>query len=103
VRPIPEIQLFSQHWSVDYGPVKFPRQNEELWLPKNAELYFDFLKHRYFRRHSFDHFMLFSVDTEEKRKEPKVQPEPDQDTKQRPRGLGTFVIAELPGSAASLP
>jgi len=75
VRPIPEIQLFSQHWSVDYGPVRFTRQNEELWLPTKAELYFDFLKHRYFRRHSFDHFMLFSVETEEKRKEPK--PEPD--------------------------
>lgn len=103
VRPIPEIQLFSQHWTVDYGPVKFPRQNEELWLPKNAELYFDFLKHRYFRRHSFDHFMLFSVDTEEKRKEPKVEPEPDQDTKHRPRGLGTIVIAEFPGSAGPRP
>lgn len=71
VRPIPQILLFSQHWSVDYGPVPFPRQNEELWLPTKAELYFNFMKHRYFRRHSFDHFMLFSVDTEEKRKEPK--------------------------------
>jgi len=70
VRPIPQILLFSQHWSVDYGPVHFPKQNEELWLPTKAELYFNFMKHRYFRRHSFDHFMLFSVDTEEKRKEP---------------------------------
>jgi hypothetical protein len=70
VRPIPQILLFSQHWSVDYGPVHFPKQKEELWLPMKAELYFNFMKHRYFRRHSFDHFMLFSVDTEEKRKEP---------------------------------
>ena len=96
VRPIPEIQLFSQHWTVDYGPVKFPRQNEELWLPKNAELYFDFLKHRYFRRHNFDHFMLFSVDTEEKRKEPQV--EPDEETKHKPQNLGTILIsANEPG------
>jgi tetratricopeptide (TPR) repeat protein len=73
VRPIPQILLFSQHWSVDYGPVSFPRQKEELWLPTKAELYFNFMKHRYFRRHSFDHFKLFSVDTEEKRKEPKPQ------------------------------
>ena len=73
VRPIPQILLFSQHWSVDYGPVHFPRQKEELWLPTKAELYFNFMKHRYFRRHSFDHFMLFSVDTEEKRKEPKAK------------------------------
>jgi len=70
VQPIPQILLFSQHWSVDYGPVHFPKQNEELWLPTKAELYFNFMKHRYFRRHSFDHFMLFSVDTVEKRKEP---------------------------------
>lgn len=92
VRPIPEILLFSQHWTVDYGPVKFPRQNEELWLPKNAELYFDFLKHRYFRRHNFDHFMLFSVDTEEKRKEPQVPPE--EETKHKPQGLGTILISQ---------
>ena len=69
--PIKEIQLRSEHQAVEYAPVRFPKSKSELWLPKNAELYFDFRKHRYFRRHSFDHFMLFSVDTEEKRKEPK--------------------------------
>jgi len=69
--PIKEIQLRSEHQTVEYAPVRFPKSKSELWLPKNAELYFDLRKHRYFRRHSFDHFMLFSVDTEEKRKEPK--------------------------------
>ena len=69
--PIKEIQLLSEHQTVEYAPVRFPKSKSELWLPKNAELYFDLRKHRYFRRHSFDHFMLFSVDTEEKRKEPK--------------------------------
>jgi hypothetical protein len=68
---IKEIQLLSEHQVVDYAPVRFPKSKAELWLPKSAELYFDFRKHRYFRRHSFNHFMLFSVDTEEKRKEPK--------------------------------
>ena len=48
-----------------------------LWLPKNAEIYFDFRKHRYYRRHSFDHYMLYSVDSEEKRKEPTVKPTTD--------------------------
>jgi tetratricopeptide (TPR) repeat protein len=71
VTPMPEIQLMSEHQTVDYAPVQFPKSKTELWLPKNAEIYFDFRKHRYFRRHSFDHFMLFSVDMEEKRKEPK--------------------------------
>jgi tetratricopeptide (TPR) repeat protein len=69
--PVKEIQLLSEHQTVEYAPVRFPKSKAQLWLPKNAELYFDFRKHRYFRRHSFDHFMLFSVDTEEKRKEPK--------------------------------
>ena len=69
--PVKEIQLLSEHQAVEYAPVRFPKSKAQLWLPKNAELYFDFRKHRYFRRHSFDHFMLFSVDTEEKRKEPK--------------------------------
>ena len=75
VNPIPEIQLQSEHQIVEYASVPFPRKNLELWLPKNADLYFDFRRHRYFRRHSFDHFMLFSVDMEEKRKEPKQKAE----------------------------
>lgn len=70
VRPMPEIKLLSEHQAVDYGPVPFPAKNTTLWLPKSAEIYFDFRKHRYYRRHSFDHFMLYSVDTEEKRKVP---------------------------------
>ncbi|MGC2446779.1 MAG: hypothetical protein WA477_03990, partial [Candidatus Sulfotelmatobacter sp.] len=70
VRPMPEIQLISEHQAVEYGPVPFPKKNTTLWLPKSADIYFDFRKHRYYRRHSFDHFMLYSVDTQEKRKAP---------------------------------
>lgn len=75
VTPMPEIQLLSEHQTVEYGPVPFPKKNATLWLPKTAEIYFDFRKHRYYRRHSFDHFMLYSVDTDEKRKEPVSKPE----------------------------
>jgi hypothetical protein len=74
VSPMPEIQLLSEHQVVEYGPVPFPKKNTSLWLPKSAEIYFDFRKHRYYRRHSFDHYMLFSTDTDEKRKEPVVNP-----------------------------
>jgi hypothetical protein len=70
VRPMPEIRLASEHQAVEYGPVPFPNKKTVLWLPKTAEIYFDFRKHRYYRRHSFDHYMLFSVEAEEKRKEP---------------------------------
>lgn len=71
VRPMPEIQLLSEHQVVEYGPIPFPKKNTTLWLPKSADIYFDFRKHRYYRRHSFDHYMLFSVDADEKHKEPK--------------------------------
>jgi len=74
VKPMPEIQLLSEHQAVEYGPVPFPKKNTTLWLPKSAELYFDFRKHRYYRRHSFDHYMLYSTDSDEKRKEPVVKP-----------------------------
>jgi tetratricopeptide (TPR) repeat protein len=72
VRPVPEIKLLSEHQVVEYGPIRFEKKNTSLWLPKSAEIYFDFRRHRYYRRHSFDHYMLFSTDTEEKRQEPKV-------------------------------
>jgi len=63
VRPMPDIQLLSEHESVEYGPVAFPKKRTQLWLPKSAELYFDFRRHRFHRRHSFDKYMLFSVDS----------------------------------------
>jgi tetratricopeptide (TPR) repeat protein len=74
VSPMPEIQLLSEHQVVEYGPVPFPKKNISLWVPKSAEIYVDFRRHRFYRRHSFDHYMLFSVDSEEKRKEPSAQP-----------------------------
>jgi hypothetical protein len=74
VHPMPEIQLLSEHQIVEYGPIPFAKKNTSLWLPKSAEIYFDFRKHRYYRRHSFDHYMLFAVDSEEKRKEPVEKP-----------------------------
>ena len=78
VKPMPEVRLLSEHQIVEYGPVPFPKKNTTLWLPKNAEIYFDFRKHRYYRRHSFDHYMLFSIDADEKRKEPTPKQSPPQ-------------------------
>lgn len=74
VNPMPEIQLASEHQVVEYGPIPFAKRNTTLWLPKSAEIYFDFRRHRYYRRHSFDHYMLYSVDSDEKRKEPSAIP-----------------------------
>jgi tetratricopeptide (TPR) repeat protein len=74
VKSMPEIQLLGEHQVVEYGPIPFPKKNTTLWLPKSAEIYFDFRKRRYYRRHSFDHYMLYSVDADEKRKEPTAKP-----------------------------
>jgi hypothetical protein len=74
VSPMPEIQLLSEHQVVEYGPIPFARKNTTLWLPKSAEIYFDFRRRRYYRRHSFDHYMLFAIESDEKRKEPQSKP-----------------------------
>ncbi len=74
VNPIPQIRLAGEHQVVEYGPVLFAKRNLQLWLPQSAEIYLDFRRHRYYRKHSFDHYMLFAVDADEKRKEPKAPP-----------------------------
>ncbi len=66
VSPVPQIRLRTEHQIAEYGPVVFPRKNVELWLPKSAEIYIDFRRHRYYRRHSFDHYMLFATDSADK-------------------------------------
>jgi len=68
VGPMPDIQLRSEHQVVEYAPIAFKNQKAELWLPKSAEIYLDFRKRHYFRRHTFDHYMLFAVDVQEKPK-----------------------------------
>jgi hypothetical protein len=76
VRALPEIELLSEQQTVEYGPVPFPNKNLSLWLPKKAEIYIDFRKHHYYRRHSFDHYMLFGVDSAQKDKAPKKDNDP---------------------------
>ncbi len=72
VHALPEIHLLTEHTSVSYGPVLFKKSNTDLWLPKNAELYVHFAKHRFHRSESFDHFMLFATDATDKLKLPKA-------------------------------
>jgi tetratricopeptide (TPR) repeat protein len=74
ISPMPQIQLRNEQQVVEYGPVQFKGKTMELWLPQTAEIYLDFRKRRYFRSHTFDHYMLFSVDSQEIRKEPTVPP-----------------------------
>jgi tetratricopeptide (TPR) repeat protein len=77
VTPIPQIRLKAEHISIDYAPVKFRKGNEELWLPQNAELFFDLGGRRIHRRHHFDDYRLFSVDEKQNISAPPSQAELD--------------------------
>jgi len=73
VAKLPEIKLLADHTRVDYGPVRFKNRNVEMWLPQSAEVYFDWRGQRVHRRHSFDNYMLFSVDEKQQIAEPKQE------------------------------
>jgi hypothetical protein len=65
LHPIPEVQLSRDHQLIEYGPVRFRNKPLELWLPKSADWYCSLKGHRYYRRHTFSGFLLFSVDDKE--------------------------------------
>jgi tetratricopeptide (TPR) repeat protein len=77
VSPLPQIQLKAEHLSVDYGPVAFRKNNQKLWLPQTAELYFDFKGRRMHRRHQFSNYLLFAVDERERISDPKMPVDTD--------------------------
>jgi len=62
MRPIKEIELTHEHFTIDYEPVQFRSTGQQLWLPQVAELYVERKGKRFYRRHVFSDFMLFNVD-----------------------------------------
>ena len=73
VAPIPKIRLKAEHISIEYAPVRFRKNNQELWLPQNAELFFDYGGQRMHRRHHLHEYMLFSVDEKQRISPPKME------------------------------
>lgn len=63
VNPIGEIALKIERASIDYGLVQFHSQKQGVWLPQTADLWVERGGRRYYRRHTFTSFKLFSVDT----------------------------------------
>jgi hypothetical protein len=83
VHSLPEIRLVAEHTAIEYGAVGFRDGKVNLWLPRNAEVYSNWNGFRFHRRHSFDNYLLFDVDENERIGSPKGQnaptnPEPDQ-------------------------
>jgi tetratricopeptide (TPR) repeat protein len=75
--PVPVLAV--RHSIAEYGPVHFHKKNVDLWLPQSVDVYFEMNKHRYYRRHSFDHYMLFATNAEEKQQQvPKATQPPVQ-------------------------
>jgi tetratricopeptide (TPR) repeat protein len=76
VAPVPQIRLVADHTAIEYGPVKFPKVNVNMWLPQSAEVYYDWKGRRIHRRHSFSDYMLFGVEDKQKISVPKVAEAP---------------------------
>ena len=69
--PMPEIKYLAEHMDIEYGPVKFRKQNETMWLPKTADIYFSLRGRRIRRKNAFQKYLLFSVDEKQSISPPK--------------------------------
>jgi tetratricopeptide (TPR) repeat protein len=74
VAPIPQIKLLAEHTAIEYGPVNFKRDNVTLWLPQSAEVFFAWRGKQMHRRHSFNNYLLFGVDENQRINTPKDAP-----------------------------
>ncbi|MGC2195442.1 MAG: hypothetical protein WA628_12265, partial [Terriglobales bacterium] len=72
--PIPQIGLNLEHLVINYAHIEFKSRSVRLWVPESAALYIAYRGHRYERIHRFDHFHLFSVDSDQAIKEPATPP-----------------------------
>lgn len=63
-KTVPKIRLRLDHQTVEYRPVELSTTHSQLWLPASSELYMDFLGRRFYRKHSFSDFKIFSVGTQ---------------------------------------
>jgi len=64
--PVSGLMLNREQLAVDYGPVGFQSSKTSLWLPMQAEMYFELRGHRYHHRHMLTGYQLFEVNTLDK-------------------------------------
>ena len=72
--PLKAIGLYAQHTDIEYGPVRFKKDNVDLWLPIRAEIYLQTRGHRIHRRHDFSDYLLFAIDDKQTIGMPKQNP-----------------------------
>jgi len=68
---ISQIRLETEHMSLDYSAVDFPKRNLRLWLPQSVNFYIDIGGHRFLNRHQLSNYLLFAVDTSQEIKPPR--------------------------------
>ena len=71
LKPVTNIKLTQERISIDYALVQFQTEGQQLWLPQSAEIYVERNGSRYYRRHTFSNFQVFTVGTEQKVHAPK--------------------------------
>ena len=71
MKPVEGIALTQHHVMIDYGPVQFQTHSQQLWLPLDAEVYWERRGRRFYRQHSFSDFKVFEVDSAQQIQAPK--------------------------------
>ncbi len=71
LKPVEKIHLTREHISIEFASVQFRTRDEQLWLPQTAELYVEWDGHRFYRRHAFSNFKVFSTDATQEVHSPK--------------------------------
>lgn len=98
IAPMPQIALTREHISIDYGPVEFDRRSRRLWLPRDAQIYWERQGRRYYRRHTFTNFKLFEVGVAQEIQPPKAsycfKNQGERDI------TGTLTLTPIPGAAS---
>jgi tetratricopeptide (TPR) repeat protein len=64
--PIKEIGMMREHFSIDYAPVTFQTHKVRLWLPQDADVYYQYQGHYIHHYHHYSDFKLFWVGTKQK-------------------------------------
>ena len=76
IAPMPEIRLATDRTIIEYGPVHFREDKVDMWLPRSAEVFYDWRGRRGHRRHSFSNYLLFSVGDKQRISAPKLDDAP---------------------------
>ena len=68
---MPEIKLLAEHMDIEFGPVTFHSQKENMWLPASADIYFNLRGRRIRRKNTFTNYLLFTVNEKQSISAPK--------------------------------